>query len=269
MRKKYIIIGITCTLLLLSGICYSLFYRGDTSRAVMISELSRQPEGNGSAVVPSADKTLEGNSSGDSEEEEETALNRKEEKAPVRTGEATDQKQEEATADQKQEEAASEADIYIHLCGAVLHPGVYRMPENARVVDVIVLAGGLSEDAAGDYINQAEQVTDGQRVYIPDREEVKDITPEEYFSGNRAAVKNTAGENKGVILTDEPKQLVNINTADKTELMELPGIGEAKAASIIEYRKTNGEFQKIEDLMKIPGIKEGLFRKVSAYITVR
>jgi competence protein ComEA len=268
MRKKYIIIGVTCTLLLLSGICYSLFYRGDTSRAVMISELSRQPEGNGSTAVSSADKTLEGDSPGDSEEEE-TALSRIEEKALAGTGKAADQEQEEATADQKQEEAASDADIYIHLCGAVLRPGVYRIQENARVVDVIALAGGLSEDAAGDYINQAEQVTDGQRVYIPDKEEVKDITPEEYYSGNRAAVKNNAGENKGVIPVDASGQLVNINTADKTELMELPGIGEAKAASIIEYRKTSGEFQKIEDLMKIPGIKEGLFRKVSAYITVR
>jgi competence protein ComEA len=65
------------------------------------------------------------------------------------------------------------------------------------------------------------------------------------------------------------KKLININLAGKEELMNLPGIGEAKAASIIEYRSANGHFQTIEELMKIPGIKEGLFNKVSSYITVK
>lgn len=244
MRKKYIITGITCTILLLAGICYSLAYRGDTSRAVMISELSPQPENGGITGVPSEDKSSGRDASKVTEAGEDPALTREADKALDSTGEEA-------------------ADIYVHLCGAVLYPGVYRVPEQSRVVDVIEHAGGLSEDAAGDYINQAEQVTDGQRVYIPNREEVKDIKPEEYYSGNNSAAKHSAAKS-----TEASRQLVNINTADKAELMELPGIGETKAASIIEYRKTSGAFQKIEDLMKIPGIKEGLFHKVSAYITV-
>ena len=62
--------------------------------------------------------------------------------------------------------------------------------------------------------------------------------------------------------------LVNINQADKNELMTLPGVGESKAASIIEYRNKNGNFTKIEDIMKITGIKEGVFNKIKDKITI-
>jgi competence protein ComEA len=62
---------------------------------------------------------------------------------------------------------------------------------------------------------------------------------------------------------------VNINTADETTLMSLPGIGKAKAKSIVEYRNKNGSFKTTEDLMKIPGIKEGLFAKIEDLVTVK
>ena len=61
---------------------------------------------------------------------------------------------------------------------------------------------------------------------------------------------------------------VNINSASKSDLITLPGIGEAKADMIIQYRNKNGSFSKIEDIMNITGIKEGLFNKISEYITV-
>ena len=62
---------------------------------------------------------------------------------------------------------------------------------------------------------------------------------------------------------------VNINTADEMELMSLPGIGQAKAKTIIDYRNKNGEFSAISNLMDVPGIKEGLFSKIEDLITVR
>ena len=61
---------------------------------------------------------------------------------------------------------------------------------------------------------------------------------------------------------------MNINTATKEELMTIGGIGESKATQIISYRETNGPFQKIEDIMNISGIKEGIFSKIKDYITV-
>ena len=65
---------------------------------------------------------------------------------------------------------------------------------------------------------------------------------------------------------DEGK--VNLNTASKEQLMTLSGIGEAKAASIIAYREEHGGFQKIEELMEVEGIKEGVFNKVRDQIRV-
>ena len=63
--------------------------------------------------------------------------------------------------------------------------------------------------------------------------------------------------------------LVNINTADEKELMTLPGIGQVRAAAIIEYRQREGKFEKIEDIMNVKGIKTGIFSKINNLICVK
>ena len=99
-------------------------------------------------------------------------------------------------------------------------------------------------------------VEDGQQIYVPTKEEVENGT----FGGvsGEETVKNT----------ESSDGKVNINTADKTQLMTLPGIGESKAAAIITYRETHGSFQSIEELMEINGIKEGVFQKIRDMITI-
>ncbi len=266
MRKKYIIAGITGMLLLTAGVFYSLTRHQDLSAPVMISELSDPPRENGTEEDFPEDK-LAGT---DSVQESEKGVSGSE-------NDTFSLKSKDGTMPAP--EQTGEEEIYVHLCGAVLHPGVYRVKSFSRIVDVIELAGGLLETAAGDYINQAEQMEDGQRIYVPSLEEVGDMPAEEYYSLHNSTAKSvrekgtetksTASKNADIRETDAYGQLVDINRAGKAELMELPGIGEAKAAGIIEYRNAHGDFQAIEDLMKIPGIKEGLFRKVADYITVR
>lgn len=148
--------------------------------------------------------------------------------------------------------------IYVHLCGAVVNPDVYQLDSKSRLVDLIEMAGGLCEDAAGDYINQASIVKDGQRIYIPTKEELNDISVSDYLDGE----KNNKEDNQ------KPNEKLNINSANETELMALPGIGQAKAKSIIEYRNKNGSFSDITELMSIPGIKEGLFAQIENEITI-
>ncbi len=136
--------------------------------------------------------------------------------------------------------------ILVHVCGAVHEPGVITLQAGARVIDAVALAGGMTADADEDYLNLAALLCDGEKVYVPTTEEVSQWELEQ-------------GES----------ELINLNTADELQLCTLPGIGESKAMDIIAYRKENGEFECIEDIMKVPGIKDSLFQKIKDLIEVK
>lgn len=129
--------------------------------------------------------------------------------------------------------------ICVYVCGAVNNPGVYNLSDNSRLVDAINLAGGATEEAALDEINLANLLYDGEKIYVPDKNQ-------KFADSN----------------------LVNINSASLNVLMTLPGIGESRASSIIEFRENVGGFAKIEDIMKVSGIKESAFAKIKDLICV-
>jgi len=141
--------------------------------------------------------------------------------------------------------------VCVYICGAVVQPGVYELPEGSRIVQVIEAAGGLREDADTLLINQARIVEDGEQIRIYTKEEAMDME----------VPKETRTD-----LADEGK--VNINTASAEELMSLPGIGRAKADAIVSFREETGAFRSVEDIMKIAGIKEAVFSKIRDMITV-
>ncbi len=140
--------------------------------------------------------------------------------------------------------------VIVYVTGAVKCPGVYEIGGNMRISDAIAAAGGFRKNAARDYLNLAALVLDGDMITVPTRKEVTEDTP-------------------GVSCnSSDSVPLVNINTAARDELMTLSGIGEAKADAIIAYRQENGNFKSKEELMQISGIKEGVYSRVSEYITV-
>ena len=147
--------------------------------------------------------------------------------------------------------------IYVHICGEVNEPGVYELKEDARVIDAIDAAKGLTKAASQQSVNQAEKLEDSQQIYIPSIKEVKEDVNQSVKSSDSNSSINNDGNGK-----------VNFNSASQEELTTLPGIGVAKAQKIIAYRQQNGSFSKIEDIMKISGIKERLFNKISENITV-
>ena len=158
--------------------------------------------------------------------------------------------QEKGDAEEASEDAVQREDpgtVFVYVCGAVNAPGVYELAGDARVYEAIALAGGLNDAAAGEALNQASTVTDGERIYIPTAEELE----KGIVDGQTAQVTGTDNQGK-----------ININTAAKEELKTLPGIGDAKADSIISYREANGGFQTVEELMQVEGIKEGVFNKI-------
>ena len=150
--------------------------------------------------------------------------------------------------------------IFIHVCGAVKNEGVYQVEADARVVDVIKAAGGLTKEAASSGINQAKQLEDGMQVYVPTKKEVSKAGTQ--IPGlQKEDLQNSASVNS-------QNSAININTATKEELMKLKGVGEAKAVLIITYRENNGGFKEITDLMKIKGIKQKFFDKIKDNICV-
>ena len=145
--------------------------------------------------------------------------------------------------------------IFVSIQGCVYTPGVYKLPAGSRVYELINLAGGVSERADTSDINMVFELADGMQIYIPS---VAAMEGDGYIVSEdlTGAAENTAG-------------LVNINTADLSSLTTLPGIGETRAKAIIEYRDNVGSFEKIEDIMKVSGIKSGVFESIKDRICVK
>ena len=159
------------------------------------------------------------------------------------------------------EETANEPDnpenIYVYVCGAVKNEGVYELKADSRVTDALDMAGGYSDDAFRGYVNLAEKLSDGQRIYIPTEKEVeKDKIV--ISTGLGADGSEDPGE-------DGP---VNINRADKDLLKTLSGIGDSKAEDIIAYRESSGGFGSIEDIKNVSGIGDATFNRIKDRITV-
>lgn len=150
---------------------------------------------------------------------------------------------EDVEANEEETKETTLESIFVYVCGAVNCEGVYELPAGSRGYEAIAMAGGFRKDAATAQINQAEILEDEATIYVPTIYEIAE----------------SQSENDGK---------VNLNTASKEELMTLPGVGEAKASSIIAYREEHGGFKSIEEIMNISGIKEGLFEKIKDYIKI-
>ncbi|OLS41781.1 helix-hairpin-helix domain-containing protein [Bacillus sp. MRMR6] len=145
--------------------------------------------------------------------------------------------------------------MMVDVKGQVKKPGVYQANLGERIIDLIGRAGGLTELADEAQVNFAEHVQDAMVIYIPAQGEEGQLV-----TGISGSTQGSAGNLSGKI---------NLNKADETELQNLPGIGPAKAAAIIEYRETNGSFKAIEDLKNISGIGDKTFEKLKELIDVR
>lgn len=147
--------------------------------------------------------------------------------------------------------------VVVHVCGAVQNPGVYSLAEGSRIYEAVAAAGGLLPEADEAYLNQAACVTDGEQIYVPTMQEVLEQSATLTRNGQQTEIGTVSQDAK-----------VNLNTATKEQLCTLPGIGESKAESIISYRNEHGAYGQIEDIMKVEGIKDGLFQKIKDRITV-
>lgn len=162
----------------------------------------------------------------------------------------------------------------VDIKGEVNDPGIYKLPATSRVIDAINEAGGLTVNADTSVLNLSKKIIDEMVIIVYSQTEVENfqktkeletelqkycLQPDENSLQNDACIKaeDTSSSTK-----------ISINTATLEQLMTLPGIGEAKAQEIINYRNTNGNFTTIEDILNVPGIGESLFAQIKENITI-
>ena len=160
--------------------------------------------------------------------------------------------------------------LYVDIKGYVERPGVYSFykSDNARINDVILKAGGLKKGADTSLINLSKKVEDEMTIIIYSTKEVNDyLNGKNELQNKLIMCEEKLKNNACMIKDDNGKKLININYAEKDELMTLAGIGEAKASAIIAYREKS-LFKSIEELLNVEGIGENLFESIKEYLTV-
>ena len=171
--------------------------------------------------------------------------------------------------------------IVVDIEGAVVSPGVFYLEEDSRVNDAVLKAGGLTEDADTRWVNLAAKLSDGDKVYIPKKEENINDTQNTPGAQNSSRPTNPVGiitqsttggsasvDANASATSNEKNGLININTATSAQLQTLSGIGPVTAQKIIDYRENVGKFSKIEDIMRVSGIGVKTFESLKDKIVV-
>lgn len=146
--------------------------------------------------------------------------------------------------------------IVVHITGEVENQGVVELRENSRIVDAIEAAGGETENADLNRLNLAYILSDGDKIYVPNKNEKEIENENGYMETENTSLK-------------ENEIKINLNTATIEDLVKLPGIGESTAKKIIEYRNKNGKIKVKEELKNIPGIGDSKFDKIKEKIIVK
>ena len=136
--------------------------------------------------------------------------------------------------------------LVVDVAGAVANPGVYSLPLNSRVVEAIKAAGGLRKGADTSDINQARILKDGEQIYV-------------YPAASKVVGTRPTVRKNGPVM---------INRATVKDFESLDGIGPVLANRIMTYRKINGPFTAIEDLLKVPGIGQSKFAQFKEKLRV-
>ena len=152
-------------------------------------------------------------------------------------------------------------EIAVHITGEVKKQGIIYLEKGSRVADAIKKAGGETKDADLSQINLAYILQDGQKIYVPNKnDKISQYITEK--NGNNDTEENTTSN------SNKEDKKVNINTANQSELDQLPGIGPSIAQKIIEYREENGNFKNIQELQNVKGIGNAKYEEIKDNVTV-
>ena len=164
-----------------------------------------------------------------------------------------------AANDNKTTDKATERKVRItvDLKGAVKKPAVYTLKQDSRVNDLLLLTGGVTDQADTKSINLAQKLTDEMVVYVASIGEERPVE-----------IVGTKAHDDVDSATAQATDKININTADLAQLQKLSGVGLKKAQDIIDYREQNGKFNQPEDLGNVSGFGEKSLEKLKGSVAV-
>lgn len=151
-------------------------------------------------------------------------------------------------------------EVTVHLSGAIARPGLVTLATGGRVGDAVLAAGGLTREADPDRVNLARPLVDGEHVHVPR------VSEDGVGGMERGGPAGAGGGGIGAAGRAGP---IDLNRAGVDELEQLPGIGPARAAAIVEYRERNGPFVVPGDLRGVSGIGEATFQNLAPLVVVR
>lgn len=149
------------------------------------------------------------------------------------------------------------ATILVHVIGAVVAPGVVKLPEGARVADALAAAGGLRGDADPAELNLAAVVSDGSQIVVG----TKSAPRGEVREGSTSSGGGSAG-------AAPASAVIDLNTATLAQLDTLPGVGPVTAQAILDYRTKHGRFTKVEELQEVDGIGTKTYAQMAPHVRV-
>lgn len=162
--------------------------------------------------------------------------------------------------------------VRVQVSGAVLEPGIYDLPANCRVEEVIAAAGGITENADSERVNLVRKVRDGMQIRVPVQKAARTSRTQrknaQATAGYGASTtKKSSSSRAGTEKNNSAVQRVRINSASAGELQQLPGIGPALAQRIVQTR-SRGRFSSADDLLRVPGIGKAKLAKLRNYVEV-
>lgn len=180
----------------------------------------------------------------------------------------------ETSTKEENTEVVNKETIIIHVTGCVTRQGIVKLKEGDRISDAIESAGGITGEADMSRINLAYELEDGQKIYIPSINDKKvsdedEILKKEYITDEPGDAIIVENNEETAVKKKEENTVININTAEQSELEQIPGVGSSTALKIIEYRKTNGKFKTIEDIKNVKGIGDAKFETMKNNICVK
>ena len=153
---------------------------------------------------------------------------------------------------------------FVHISGAVKNPGVYQVPENARIFQAVNMAGGLTKNADDSVLNLADFLADGVHIHIPEKPAPNSTLPSVRVPGLPASRTLQLQAQ-----TQSQEGLIDINRASAQELERLKGVGPAIAKRIVEYRQSHGSFTRPEDLLNVRGIGAAKLNQIRPQIVIQ